>query len=82
MNKIVTRLILATLLISGGKTFAQKDGFSLHLSGVFPNGKFGEFDEVKDGTAKRIGALFHEQPKTGAARETANKLQEVQVMSI
>ena len=67
MNKIVTWLILATLLISGGKTFAQKDGFSLHLSGVFPNGKFGEFDEVKDGTAKRIGALFHEQSKTGAA---------------
>ena len=36
MKKIITWLILATLLISGGKTFAQKDGFSLHLSGVFP----------------------------------------------
>lgn len=67
MKKIVTWLILATLLISGGKTFAQKDGFSLHLSGVFPNGKFGEFDDVKDGSVKRIGVLFHEQSKTGAA---------------
>ena len=62
MKKIITRLILATLLISGGKTFAQKDGFSLHLSGVFPNGKFAEFDDND-----KVCALINGSSKTGSA---------------
>ena len=67
MKKIFMAISILMISISCGEVFAQKDGFSLHLSGVFPNGKFGEFDEVKDGSIKRIGALFHEQSKTGAA---------------
>ena len=62
MKRIITRLILATLLISGGKTFAQKDGFSLHLSGVFPNGKFAEFDDND-----KVCALANGSSKTGSA---------------
>ena len=62
MKRIITRLILATLLISGGKTFAQKDGFSLHLSGVFPNGKFAEFDDND-----KVCALINGSSKTGSA---------------
>ena len=62
MKRIITRLILATLLISGGKTFAQKDGFSLHLSGVFPNGKFAEFDDND-----KVCALIDDNSKTGSA---------------
>ena len=62
MKKIITRLILATLLISGGKTFAQKDGFSLHLSGIFPNGKFAEFDDND-----KVCALVDGSSKTGSA---------------
>ena len=62
MKKIITWLILATLLISGGKTFAQKDGFSLHLSGVFPNGKFAEFDDND-----KVCALIDDNSKTGSA---------------
>lgn len=54
--------------ISCGEVFAQKDGFSLHLSGVFPNGKFGEFDE-KLGTDgfQRACTVFHNKSETGAA---------------
>ena len=62
MKRIITRLVLATLLISGGKTFAQKDGFSLHLSGVFPNGKFAEFDDND-----KVCALIDGSSKTGSA---------------
>ena len=62
MKRIITRLILATLLISGGKTFAQKDGFSLHLNGVFPNGKFAEFDDND-----KVCALANGSSKTGSA---------------
>ena len=62
MKRIITRLILATLLISGGEIFAQKDGFSLHLSGVFPNGKFAEFDDND-----KVCALVDGNSKTGSA---------------
>ena len=62
MKKIITRLVLVALLISGGKTFAQKDGFSLHLSGVFPNGKFAEFDDND-----KVCALANGSSKTGSA---------------
>lgn len=62
MKTIITRLILATLLISGGKAFAQKDGFSLHLSGVFPNGKFAEFEDND-----KVCALVNGSSKTGSA---------------
>ena len=67
MKKIVIAISILMMSISCGEIFAQKDGFSLHLSGVFPNGKFGEFDEVNNDGEKRIGALFNEQSKTGAA---------------
>lgn len=68
MKKIVIAISILMISISCGEVFAQKDGFSLHLSGVFPNGKFGEFDEVNNnGEMKRVGALFNEQSKTGAA---------------
>lgn len=43
MKKIVIAISILMMSISCGEIFAQKDGFSLHLSGVFPNGKFGEF---------------------------------------
>lgn len=68
MKKIVIAISILMMSISCGEIFAQKDGFSLHLSGVFPNGKFGEFDEVNNNDEmKRVGALFNEQSKTGAA---------------
>lgn len=56
MKKIVIAISILMMSISCGEIFAQKDGFSLHLSGVFPNGKFGEFDEVNnDGEIKNRG---------------------------
>lgn len=58
MKKIITWLILATLLISGGKTFAQKDGFSLHLSGVFPTGWVAERCSDFDGSYPSMGTGF------------------------
>lgn len=39
MKKIVIAISILMMSISCGEIFAQKDGFSLHLSGVFPNGK-------------------------------------------
>lgn len=42
MKKIVIAISILMMSISCGEIFAQKDGFSLHLSGVFPNGDFGD----------------------------------------
>lgn len=62
MKKIVIAISILMMSISCGEIFAQKDGFSLHLSGVFPNGKFGElggllldYGPVIDGGAASIG---------------------------
>ena len=69
MKKIFMAISILMISISCGEVFAQKDGFSLHLSGVFPNGKFGEFDE-KLGTDgfQRACAVFHNESETGAAK--------------
>lgn len=68
MKKIFMAISILMMSISYGELFAQKDGFSLHLSGVFPNGKFGEFDEKlgTDGYA-RMCALWNDKSITGAA---------------
>ena len=60
MKRIITRLVLVALLISGGKTFAQKDGFSLHLSGVFPTGWVAESHNEYDfnGSYPSMGTGF------------------------
>lgn len=62
MKKIVIAISILMMSISCGEIFAQKDGFSLHLSGVFPNGKFGElggllldYGPTIDGGAASIG---------------------------
>lgn len=69
MKKIFMAISILMMSISYGEVFAQKDGFSLHLSGVFPNGKFGEFDE-KLGTDgfQRACAVLHNESETGAAK--------------
>lgn len=68
MKKIFMAISILMISISCSEVFAQKDGFSLHLSGVFPNGKFGKFDE-KLGTDgfQRACAVFHNKSETGAA---------------
>ena len=69
MKKIVIAISILMMSISCGEIFAQKDGFSLHLSGVFPNGKFGEFDEElgADGF-QRVCAVWHNESETCSAK--------------
>ena len=69
MKKIVIAISILMMSISCGEIFAQKDGFSLHLSGVFPNGKFREFDEElgSDGF-QRVCAVWHNESETGSAK--------------
>ena len=69
MKKIVIAISILMMSISCGEIFAQKDGFSLHLSGVFPTGKFREFDEElgTDGF-QRACAIWHNESETGSAK--------------
>ena len=46
----------------GRQNICPKDGFSLHLNGVFPNGKFAEFDDND-----KVCALANGSSKTGSA---------------
>lgn len=51
MKKIVIAISILMMSISCGEIFAQKDGFSLHLSGVFPNGDFGDVGYTSIGSS-------------------------------